>query len=204
MSNGALLSASGDELTRPAGIEADKATVPWYALHVRPRYEKLVARILRSKGFEEYLPLYKVNRRWSDRVMETELPLFPGYVFCQMDWTRRILPALTTPGVLRVLGVGRTPMPIDAREIEAVQIIVNSGRAVRPWPMPRIGERVCIEQGPLAGVEGVLVGVKKRSRLVVSVTLLKRSVAVEIESGWARPAARTWRDPVGSLRTAPN
>ena len=190
------LCAPGDELNRETEIEAGGSTIPWYAVQVRPRHEKTVARVLQNKGVEEYLPLYKMRRRWSDRSVETELPLFPGYVFCRLDWTRRILPVLTTPGVLRVLGVGGTPMPVDERELQAVRLIVKSGRAMRPWPMPQIGEWVCIEHGPLAGVEGVLVGLKKHSRLVVSVTLMKRSIAAEIESNWARPIARMRPGPV--------
>ncbi len=69
---------------------------PWYAVQIRPRTEKLVAQVLDHKGFENYLPLYKARRRWSDRLKEMELPLFPGYIFCRLDFSRRILPLLTT------------------------------------------------------------------------------------------------------------
>lgn len=184
-------------------VENDGVSIPWYAVHVRPNYEKTVARVLQNKGVEEYLPLYTERRRWSDRFVDTELPLFPGYVFCKLDWTRRILPVLTTPGVLRVLGVGRIPAPVDEQELQAVRLVVKSGLAVRPWPMPRIGEWVRIEHGPLTGVEGVLVGVKNQTRLVVSVTLMNRSVAAEIESRWARPVTRPKRRPVDAARAFP-
>ncbi len=160
---------------------------PWYAVQVRPRTEKLIAQVLDHKGFENYLPLYKVRRRWSDRLKEMELPLFPGYIFCRLNFSRRILPLLTTPGVVRILGVGRTPCPVPEHEVDAIERVLRSGCPVFPWHTPRIGQPVSLEYGPLAGVVGVLVGFKKRSRLIVSVSILKRSVAVEIESDWARP-----------------
>jgi transcription antitermination factor NusG len=195
MSEDAFLGAPDDQSSRGVEMEGGAYEAPWYALQVRPRYEKLVAELLQNKGVEGYLPLYKVLRRWSDRSVETELPLFPGYVFCRLDWTRRILPVLTTPGVVRVLGVGPTPSVVDERELQVVRLIEKSGRAARPWPMPQIGEPVCIEHGPLTGVEGVLVGLKKHRRLVVSITLLRRSVAVEIEEQWVRPVKRRWAAP---------
>ena len=138
MQRNALGDAQDEELIRLADVRAEEPSAPWYALHVQPRHEKFVARMLQIKGFEEYLPVYKTKRKWSDRIMETELPLFPGYVFCRFDWSSRILPALTIPGVLRVLGLGRKPLPIDEREMHAVRMIVDSGQAARPWPMPRV------------------------------------------------------------------
>jgi transcription antitermination factor NusG len=159
---------------------------PWYVLQVRPRYENLVCDLLQQKEVEVYLPLYSTKQKWSERNVETQHPLFPGYVFCRLDYTRRLLPILTTPGVLRVLGVGRTATPVDEQELEAVRLVLESGRAACPGPMPRVGDLVRIEYGPLAGVEGVMVGQKKRRHLVVSITLLQRSVSVEIEDEWAR------------------
>jgi transcription antitermination factor NusG len=167
------------------------SNVPWYALQVRPRYESLSLELLSQKGLDAYLPLYSVRRRWSDRYVETKLPLFPGYIFCRLDYRDRVLPVLTTPGVVRVLGVGRMPMPVDERELDVVRLVVESGRALHPWPLPQVGDRVILEHGPLAGVEGIIIGQKKQRRLVVSVTLLRRSVAVEIEDDWARPIGHT-------------
>ena len=95
-------------------------------------------------------------------------------------------------------------MPVDELELQAIRLMVNSGLTVRPWPMPRMGEWVRIEHGPLAGVEGVLIGFKKQTRLVVSVTLMNRSVAAEIESGWARPVARPRRRPMDIARESPD
>src|SRR5260221_2166888 len=148
---------------------------PWFAVQVRARSEKLVAYILQNKGFEHLLPLYSVRRQRSDRVVGIDLPLFPGYLFCRLDLTSRLLPLFTTPGVMRLLGVGSTPVPVDDSEIDAVRAILKSGHPARPWPMPTNGEAVRIEAGPLCGVAGVLVGQKKNSRLVGSVTLLQRA-----------------------------
>lgn len=159
---------------------------PWFALHVRPRREKFVASLLRHKGFVEFLPLYRSRRRWSDRYRQIELALFPGYLFCRFDPHNR-LPVLTTPGVDFIVGVGKTPVPVDEAEVWAVRAIVDSGLGAVPWPFLETGQRVRIEDGPLFGLEGILLDIRKQHRLVVSVTLLRRSVAVEIERGWIRP-----------------
>jgi len=158
----------------------------WFALRVQSRCEKVVAMVARNKGFEEFLPLHKSRRRWSDRLKAMELPLFPGYLFCRLDPQRR-LPLLTIPGVLHFVGVGKTPSPIEDTEIAAIQTAVGSGISTEPWPFLDVGQRVRLEDGPLAGLEGILVETPKRQRVVVSVTLLKRSVAVAIERHWVAP-----------------
>ena len=160
---------------------------PWFAVQVRARCEKIVAQVLENKGFEPLLPLYTVTRQRSDRTVGLELPLFPGYLFCRLDLKSRLLPLFTTPGVVRLLGVGPTPCPVDESEMETIRTILKQGRGARPWPMPKEGERVFIEAGPLCGVEGVLIGKKKDTRLIVSVTLLQRAVSVEIDADSARP-----------------
>jgi transcription antitermination factor NusG len=159
---------------------------PWYALRIRPQHEKVVARALRNKGYEEFLPLYRYKRRWSDRFKEIESPLFPGYVFCRFDVHNR-LPILVTPGVVLIVGIGKIPLPVDDDEIAALQTVVKSGLQAQPWPFLKIGQRVRIERGSLEGVEGILVAIKRPYRLVISITLLQRSVAVEIEHDWASP-----------------
>jgi transcription antitermination factor NusG len=159
---------------------------PWFALHVRTCYEKTVATLLDGKGYEWFLPLYKSRRRWSDRVKEIELPLFPGYLFCRFDAQKR-LPILKTPGVILVVGIGKAPIPIDPAEISAIQALVKSGLPSQPWPFLRVGERVRINYGALCGLEGILLNLKGHHRIVLSVTLLQRSVAVEIDAAWVCP-----------------
>ena len=165
---------------------SDSIPYPWFALRVKSRSEKIVAMIARNKGFEEFLPLYQSRRRWSDRFKSVELPLFPGYVFCRLNPEFR-LPLLTIPGVLSFVGIGKIPVPIDEAEIAAIQTAVRAGLSAEPYPFLEVGQRVRVAEGPLAGVEGSLVEVRKQQRLVVSVSMLKRSVAVEIDRLWVRP-----------------
>jgi transcription antitermination factor NusG len=169
-------------------MSAPIQTYPWYAVRVRSKFEVMVSAGLSGKGYEPFLPLYKARRRWSDRIKEIELPLFPGYVFCRFDVGTR-LPVLTTPGVVSVVGYGREPVIIDEAEIEAVRAIIASGLPAIPWPYLRTGHRVLIEHGPLAGLEGIVSAIKKELRLIVSVTMLQRSVGVEIDREWIRPLA---------------
>jgi transcription antitermination factor NusG len=113
--------------------------------------------------------------------------LFPGYLFCRFDVHDRLLPILTTPGVISIIGAGKTPIAVSDQEIASVQAILRSGLPARPWPCLTVGCRVLLERGPLAGIEGIVLNVDKAFRLVVSVPLLQRSVAVEIERDWVRP-----------------
>ena len=154
---------------------------PWFALQVRARHESGVANFLSGKGYEPFVPMYTSRRRWSDRIKVVESPLFPGYLFCRFDVNNR-LPILTTPGVIQVVGFNRTPVPVQDTEIYAIQSLVASGFPSQPWPFLQAGDRVQIDSGPLRGLEGLLVEFKGSHRLVVSVTLLQRSVAVEIDS----------------------
>jgi transcription antitermination factor NusG len=168
-------------------------THPWYALQVRSRHEALVASHLSARGYELFLPLYTSRRKWSDRVKELSLPLFPGYVFCRLDVTNR-LPVLSAPGVNSILGIGKTPMPLDETEIAAIDTMVKSGLPAKPWPFLKVGQAVRIESGPLCGIEGILTDFKGRHRLVLSITLLQRSVAVEVEDSCARPLGEPVKD----------
>jgi transcription antitermination factor NusG len=181
-------------LTNTTPLEAPTSE-SWFALRVKPHFEKLVASVAHNKGFEEFLPLHRSRRRWSDRYQSVELPLFPGYVFCRLDPQYR-LPLLTIPGVLHFVGIGKVPAPVDEAEIVAIRTALQAGLGAEPWPFLETGQLVKIEDGPLAGMEGLLVEVRKQQRLVVSVTLLQRSIAVEIERDWAKPLDVRGRKPV--------
>lgn len=159
---------------------------PWFAIHCRSRREKMVSEALQSQGYEDFLPLHIVKRRWSDRTKELEQPLFPGYLFCRLDFEKR-LPVLQVPGVVSIVGFGAAPFPVKQEEVEAVQAVLRSGLHLSRWSGVPIGTPVEIETGPLAGVRGTLVEFKRQQQLVVSVTLLQRSVAVEIDPATARP-----------------
>jgi transcription antitermination factor NusG len=139
--------------------------------------------MLTNKGYETLLPLYKCTRRRSDRYQEIQLPMFPGYLFCRFDPNTR-LPILTTPGVLQVVGSGRTPIPIDRAELEAVRQLAESQLQAEPHPYLEVGQKVYIQEGPLVGTVGIFLAKKNSHRLIVSVTLLRRAVAVEIDRDW--------------------
>jgi transcription antitermination factor NusG len=178
-----------EQLQPTLGVEGTVAAValaPWYALRVRPNYEKPVAAALRGKGFREFLPLVQHRRQWSDRVKVMDLPLFPGYLFCRLNLEER-MPLLTTPGFLYLVGVGKNPEPVDESEIAAIQCVLRSGLVVTPWPSLVVGQRVQLRYGPLRGLEGVLTKIANQHRMYVSVTLLKRSISVEVAPEWIHP-----------------
>ena len=168
-------------------------SVSWFALQIRSRWEGTTAGLLRDKGLETLLPTYTAKRKWSDRFKVVELPLFPGYVFCRFDVHDR-LPVLITPGVISVVGRGKTPIAVDDAEILSVQAAIGSGIRMEPWPYVEIGERVRIKDDVLNGMEGILTSFKGSHRVVISVTLLRRSVALDID--------RSRITPLGSPRTA--
>jgi transcription antitermination factor NusG len=168
-----------------SGVE-ECLCIPWYAVRVRSRSESLVDQVLNGKGFETFLPTYRSKRVWSDRTVELDQPLYPGYVFCRFEFERR-LPILQSVGVVDIVSAGREPLPIPESDILTVRRIVDSQLRSSPWPFLRTGQRVEIHKGPLRGIEGILLVQKKNYRLVVSIPLLQRSVNVEIEGDWVRP-----------------
>ena len=161
---------------------------PWYGVRTRANHERTAATILEAKGYEQYLPSYKVRRRWSDRIVETILPLFPGYVFCRFDLLDRLL-IVTTPGVVSILGFGNEPAAIPEEEIAAIETVLRSGMAAEPHPFLREGQRIRVNRGALEGLEGILIKKKSEWRLVISITLLQRSVTVEVDRDWITAAA---------------
>lgn len=151
-------------------------------MRVRSRHEKAVAAALRNKGLEEFLPLYKSRRRWGQRVAEIELPLFSGYVFCRFDSGERRVPVATTPGVMGIVGFGGKATPLDEGEMAAIRRVIELGIAAEPWKYVQSGQRVRIEQGALAGMEGVFVEARKKHKVLLSLTLLQRTIAIQIDS----------------------
>ena len=166
---------------------ADTNCHSWFALNTRFRYEDFVAKQLSGKGYDTFLPIYESRRRWSDRVKKLEIPLFPGYLFCRFDAMDR-LPILTTPGMIQIVGFGKTPVPVPDAEIAAIRAATIGNLSREPWPYLQVGQKVKVECGPMRGVEGILLNVKGSHRLVLSVTLLQRSVAVEVNSNWVVPS----------------
>ena len=174
------------------GSTPETGTKFWYAVKVRERFERTIESALLGKGIETFLPLYTERRRWSDRIKEVEAPLFGGYIFCRIDPAHR-LPVLTIPGVQYFAGIGRAPAAVPEEEIESLRAVVRSGALLAPRPFLAAGERVRVEGGPLRGAEGILVREKGTEELVVSVSLLQRSVAVTVNRDAVLPANQNWR-----------
>jgi transcription antitermination factor NusG len=180
---------------------------PWYAIQVWSRQEQAIASVLSAKGFETLAPSYAAVRLVSGRRRKFDLALFPGYIFCRMDPNHR-LHVITAPGVISILGNGKQAIPVEEEEIRSIQRAVSSGLKAEPFGTPKIGERVRLGGGPLAGLEGVVVSHKGQPRLIVSVTLLNRSMAVEIEQDWVNPSERAilpvlYRELPGAAPLAP-
>lgn len=151
----------------------------WVAIHVRVNREWTVANELARHGYEQLLPTYVPRQQASGR--RAPQPLFPGYLFCRytLNNPHRIV---QTPGVLQIVGIGRTPIAVPDDEVEAIRRVVMLGIHSEPWRFLEVGQRVLIRYGPLAGVAGILLAVRNSIRLIVSITLLRRAVALEIDA----------------------
>jgi len=156
---------------------------PWFAILVKTGREKTANLLLENAGYECFLPVNRSTRRWSDRTKLIDVPLFPGYLFCRVNPHNR-LTVLMTPGVLQIVGVGKTPIPVAEEEIAAIQRVQTSGLSAMPWPYMQVGNFAEILEGPLRGLTGLVVKIKSGVKLVLSVSLLQRSVAVEVERNW--------------------
>jgi transcription antitermination factor NusG len=158
----------------------------WFALEVRFHHEKVVAKLLEAKGFQAFSPTYSCDEEPAGKVREAEKFLFPGYVFGRFNLRFR-LPILTTPGIHRVVGYGRVPASIAAEEISAILDVVRSKVPAEPYAFLETGRRVRIVQGPLAGVEGLLLETRSSCRVVLSVSLIQRSIRIEVDRAVLRP-----------------
>jgi transcription antitermination factor NusG len=154
----------------------------WYAAYTCARHEKRVAELLRLRGVESFLPLYERVHRWKNRQrMRVQLPLFPGYVFVRLALKDR-LQVLQLPSVVRLVGFNRTPTPLPEQEIESLRAGLGRLHA-EPHPYLKTGRRVRIQGGPLRGLEGIVVRGKGKSRIVISIDLILRSVVVDLDAG---------------------
>ena len=158
----------------------------WYAAHTCSRHEKRIAEQLREKRIELFLPLYRSVHRWQDRQVQVELPLFPGYLFVRIPLKDR-LQVLQVPGLVRLVGFNGMPILVPEAEIRALRKGIENTENLEPHPYLRVGRRARIKNGPLQGVEGILVRKKSVFRLVLSVDLIMRSVAVEVDASDVEP-----------------
>lgn len=165
-----------------------ESSVRWNALHTRYQHERQVEAMLSAKGFETFLPTYDAFHKWKDRTKKISEALFPGYLFIA-DVTDRRLQVMTTPGVCAIVSVAGTPATIPEHEIEAIRKCVSDAGKVEPHPYLQGGDVVRVQHGPLSGVEGILVRKKDSCRLVVSVEILGRAAAVEIDAACVSKAS---------------
>jgi transcription termination/antitermination protein NusG len=151
----------------------------WFALQVRTRTEHRVADLLRVKGYEGFLPTRSIKKRGA----LLQVPLFPGYVFCRVNPHVYGL-IVTTPGVIRIVEFAGRPAAIDPEEIRSIQLIVNSGVPTCVMKGLQPGDKVCIEDGPLRGAVGILTCIRPKHRLLVSITMMMRTVVAELDPEW--------------------
>ena len=154
----------------------------WYAVYTRYRHEKAVHDELLSKNVETFLPLREVMSRWKDRIQRVHVPLFPGYVFVHADVRRRKLDIVKVPGVARIVGFNSYPEPIPDHEMEAIRVFLNTTIRYDPYPYLTVGKPVEIQRGPLQGLQGIVVRRKGRFKFILSVHLIRQSVALEIDA----------------------
>jgi transcription antitermination factor NusG len=153
----------------------------WYAAYTCANHEKRVAEQLTQRSLENFLPQYESLRRWKDRRVTLQLPLFPGYVFVRLALRER-LRVLETPSVVRLVGFNGRPAPLPEREIEALRTCARAKLAAEPHAHLAVGRRVRIKHGPLAELEGVLVRRKNTFRVVIALDLIARSASVEVDA----------------------
>lgn len=192
----------GAEGSSPISMTVGTEIGKWYALQVRTRWESSTAVLLSGKGYRTFLPTYMAKKLGNGKFRKAPASLFPGYVFCNFDAQNR-LPILITPGVIAVVGRGRVPLPVDDSEIAAIQTVVASGLRAQPCPYLDLGQKVRIESDALQGLEGILVHFKGNDRIVVSVSLLRRSVSLEIDRSCVRPVGVALTTAPGTISSHP-
>jgi transcription antitermination factor NusG len=163
-----------------------RSELNWYALYTCPRHEKCVAQQIEQRSITCFLPLYRSVRRWKDRRKQLELALFPGYVFVRLAPEDR-LRVLQLPSAVRLVSFNGQPAILPDAEIDGLRQRLTGSICVEPHPYLRVGKRVRVRGGPMQGLEGIIVRRKDRCRLVFSLDLIMRSVAVEVDEAEVEP-----------------
>lgn len=177
---------SGGMATNSSRFTANYHEPHWYVLQTCANHEKRVRQQLDLQVVETYLPLYESVRHWKDRRVRRDLPLFPGYLFVRLPLADR-LRVLRTPSVVRIVEFGGHAAALPDQEIETLRRGLTRELGIEPYPYLKVGRRVRVRTGPLQGLEGILVRKKNRSRFVISVDLIMRSVAAEIDVAELEP-----------------
>ena len=188
---------SSATVTTEQRYEFDALTLPpswleqhWYAVYTCANHEKRVASEMEARGVEHFLPSYRSIRRWKDRRVNLELPLFPGYVFARLVLCDR-LRVLQIPSVVRLVGFNGLPTALPDKDMDIMRSGLADRSRAEPHPFLTVGRRVRISAGPFAGLEGILTRKKSGLRVVVSLDLIQRSIAVDIDSANVLPLAKT-------------
>ena len=174
--------SQGDSKVRETAVPQ----VQWYAAYTRSRHEKVVAETLEKRAVEHFLPLYETVRQWKNGRFKVQLPLFPGYLFVRIALSDR-LRVLQVPGVVRLVGFNGVPAPLPQAEVEIIRSALRRGIEAEPHPYLKVGQRVRITSGPMEGLQGILLRRRGRPRVVVSVDLIMRSVALDIDAAQVEP-----------------
>jgi transcription antitermination factor NusG len=172
---------SNRELANEATGLMDSNHLAWYVASTRANHEKRVALELEEREVEHFLPVYNSVRRWKDRRVCLQLPLFPGYVFARFALSDR-LKVLKIPSVARLVGFNGSPTALPDEEMQALKSGLSGALHAEPYPYLRTGCRIRLKSGPFKGLEGILRKKKAGYRLVISMELIKRSVAVEVDA----------------------
>lgn len=195
-----------DQVPSPAFTRNASGFSRWNAIYTYPRHEKTVKACLDAKAMEVFLPTVTVQSRWKDRDMQLQLPAFPGYLFVRIPFEERGK-VLSAPGVVRILSFNGVPAPIDNAEIDALRLCLERyGPLVKRHPFLGIGERVRVRAGASQGTEGWIIRKADGCRLVLSIGLIRQSVAVEVDTSLLEPLPQTPRMdmPKGNVNRARN
>jgi transcription antitermination factor NusG len=170
----------------PLGLPSSWPEQQWYAAYTCANHEKRVAAELGAREVEHFLPLYSSVRRWKDRRVNLDLPLFPGYIFVRLALRDR-LRVVQIPSVVRLVGFNGLPTALPDTEMEILRTGLSRSLRAEPYPFLTVGRRVRVTGGPFAGLEGILRRKKTNLRVVVSLELIQRSVAVDVDAADVRP-----------------
>jgi len=180
------MSAAANRLPEINSVPVRIDAPHWCAVYTYPRHEKSVAEQLKTKSLEAFLPTYATRSRWKDRSVQICRPLFPGYVFTRISLEDRIK-VITVPSVVRILSFNGRPADVSDQEIESIRLCLGGGANLEAHPFPEIGESVRVCSGAFEGVEGVVVNSKDKCKVIVSISLIHQSVALEIDAKHLEP-----------------
>jgi len=180
-STSTIESGANSIITTSFSLPAAYIEPHWYVAQTCAQHEKRVAEQLDRRCIENFLPLYERVSRWKDRRVRLQQPLFSGYVFVRLALRER-LRVLEIQSVARLVGFGGTPVALPDEEMDGIRNSLKYQMRAEPYPYLAVGQRVFLQSGPLQGLEGILVRRKQRVRLVVSVALIQRSIAVEVDA----------------------